>query len=155
MTDWAILGAGLFILVYLSWAHAVLKRWWRRTWGIIKWRVVRAPIDLPLWLWRRLCLLAVPGWLLDRDFYQTPEWARRAVENKRAYGWKCAVCTVTQAELKATGTALHSHHVKKRRLYPWLALTLSNLAPLCPLHHRDVEAGRIKLRWDGKRWGVA
>ena len=154
MTDWAILGAGLAIIVYLSWAHAVLKRWWRRTWGQCKAAIVWSPITVPLWLWRRLCLLWVPGWLSEKDFYQTVEWRKAAATNKRNYGNRCIVCTVSNAELPS-GTALHSHHVRKRLRAPWLALRQSNLAPVCPTCHRDVEAGRIKLRWDGKRWGVA
>ena len=148
-------GVGLTaLLIFVRWLREELARWWRNQWRAFKRAVVWAPIGIPVWLWRRFCLLGVPGWLSERDFYMTPEWRAKAVKNKRDYGNKCAVCGVTNPELPS-GSALHSHHVRKRLVAPWLALSDNNLVPLCPTDHRDVEAGRIKLKWNGWRWEAA
>lgn len=154
MTEVAALIGVLAILIWASWVRDAVRRWWRRSWRAFKHRVARAPIDFPVWLWRKVIMFTVPGWLSAGDFYQTVEWRTIAAKNKRDYGSRCVVCSVSNAELPS-GTALHSHHVKKRLTHPWLALSSKNLAPVCPTDHRLVESGTIKLRWDGKRWGVA
>lgn len=148
-------GIGLTaLLLWLRWAAYSIKRWWRNTWRRFKHTVARAPIDVPVWLWRRFCLLGVPGWISARDFYQTPEWDKAAQANKAAYDYKCAYCDITNKELPS-GSALESHHMRKRLQAPHLALTQSNLVALCPHHHRLVERGKIKLKWNActKRWG--
>lgn len=153
MTEAAALIGVVALLIWASWVRDAIRRWWRRSWRAFKHRVARAPIDFPVWLWRKVIMFTVPGWLSQADFYQTIEWRTIAAKNKRDYGALCQVCQVSNAELPGRG-ALHSHHMKKRLTHPWRALSPDNLVPLCPTCHRDVEAGRIKLRWNGARWAV-
>ena len=149
--DLAPLAALAIIALWLVWAWDAFRRWCLGRWRAFKLKVARAPIDLPRWLWRKAVMLCVPDWLSADDFYLTDEWRKTALTNKRDYGWCCAWCGISQQELPGK-SGLHSHHMKKRRLYPWLALVLSNLACLCPPCHVDVEHGRKRLTWRGGRW---
>lgn len=76
------------------------------------------------------------------DFLQTYEWRRARMEALRKYGPVCQCCGATPA----TGAVMNVDHIKPRKLFPQLALDLSNLQILCH------ECNHGKGNWDMTDW---
>lgn len=74
----------------------------------------------------------------DPEFLRSKAWQRLRYQALRACGARCQACGTTVAQ----GAVLNVDHIKPRRLFPQLALTLSNLQVLCS----ECNAG--KGNWD-------
>ena len=74
----------------------------------------------------------------DPEFLRSKAWHRLRYQALRACGARCQACGRSVAQ----GAVLNVDHIKPRRLFPQLALTLSNLQVLCS----DCNAG--KGNWD-------
>jgi len=75
-------------------------------------------------------------------FLETYEWRKLRMTALTKYGAKCMCCNATREH----GVRIHVDHIKPRRLFPELALTLSNLQILC----EDCNHG--KGNWDQTDW---
>jgi 5-methylcytosine-specific restriction endonuclease McrA len=78
----------------------------------------------------------------SNDFLQSYEWRRVRMEAIKKYGAKCQCCGATPAQ----GAIINVDHIKPRKLYPELALTVSNLQVLCH------ECNHGKGNWDMTDW---
>jgi 5-methylcytosine-specific restriction endonuclease McrA len=76
------------------------------------------------------------------DFLSTYEWRKVRMEALKKYGPKCMCCGATPA----TGAVMNVDHIKPRKLFPELALELSNLQILCH------ECNHGKGNWDQSDW---
>lgn len=76
------------------------------------------------------------------DFLQTYEWRRVRMEAIKKYGPVCMCCGAT----KDTGAVINVDHIKPRKLFPQLALSLENLQILCH------ECNHGKGNWDMTDW---
>lgn len=63
----------------------------------------------------------------DPEFLRSKAWQRLRYQALRACGARCQACGATVAQ----GAVLNVDHIRPRRLFPQLALTLSNLQVLC------------------------
>lgn len=75
-------------------------------------------------------------------FLQSYEWKRVRMEALKKYGNRCQCCGATPAN----GVRINVDHIKPRKLFPSLALSLSNLQVLC----EDCNHG--KGNWDMTDW---
>lgn len=75
-------------------------------------------------------------------FLQTYEWRRVRMEALKKYGARCQCCGASPE----TGAVMNVDHIKPRRLFPQLALELSNLQVLCG------ECNHGKGNWDMTDW---
>lgn len=76
------------------------------------------------------------------DFLHTYEWRKLRMEALKLHGAKCQCCGATPA----TGAVMNVDHIKPRKLFPELALSLENLQVLCG----DCNHG--KGNWDQTDW---
>lgn len=76
------------------------------------------------------------------SFLSTYDWRRVRMEALKKYGPKCMCCGATPA----TGAVMNVDHIKPRKLFPELALELSNLQILCH------ECNHGKGNWDQSDW---
>lgn len=76
------------------------------------------------------------------EFLQSYEWRRVRMMALKKYGPKCQCCGATPA----TGAIMNVDHIKPRKLYPELALDVSNLQILCH------ECNHGKGNWDMTDW---
>jgi len=76
------------------------------------------------------------------DFLATYEWRRVRMEAIKRYGSRCQCCGASPA----TGAVINVDHIKPRRIFPHLALSLDNLQVLC----HDCNHG--KGNWDMTDW---
>lgn len=76
------------------------------------------------------------------DFLQSYEWRRLRMEAIKKHGARCQCCGASPAD----GAVLNVDHIKPRKFFPELALTLSNLQVLC----HDCNHG--KGNWDMTDW---
>lgn len=76
------------------------------------------------------------------DFLKSYEWRKVRMEAIKKYGAKCQCCGATPLQ----GAVINVDHIKPRKLYPELALTLSNLQVLCH------ECNHGKGNWDMTDW---
>jgi len=76
------------------------------------------------------------------DFLTTYEWRKLRMEALKKYGPKCMCCGATPA----TGAVMNVDHIKPRKLFPELALELTNLQILCH------ECNHGKGNWDQSDW---
>lgn len=60
-------------------------------------------------------------------FLQSREWKQLRMDALELYGGKCQCCGASAKD----GAKLNVDHIKPRRFYPKLCLTLSNLQVLC------------------------
>jgi len=74
----------------------------------------------------------------SNDFLQSYEWRKIRMEVLLAQGRRCQCCGATPA----TGAIMNVDHIKPRRLFPELALDISNLQVLCH------ECNHGKGNWD-------
>jgi 5-methylcytosine-specific restriction endonuclease McrA len=70
------------------------------------------------------------------------EWRRLRMEALKKHGARCQCCGASPQ----TGAVMNVDHIKPRRLYPGLALSLDNLQVLC----HDCNHG--KGNWDMTDW---
>lgn len=99
-----------------------------------KQKVSRAPYQKPT---------TVSGKDVTSDaFLSTYEWRKLRMEALKKYGPKCMCCGATPA----TGAVMNVDHIKPRKLFPSLALSLDNLQILC----HDCNHG--KGNWDQTDW---
>jgi 5-methylcytosine-specific restriction endonuclease McrA len=78
-------------------------------------------------------------------FLETYEWRRVRMEALKKYGSRCQCCGATPAD----GVKMNVDHIKPRKLFPHLALSLDNLQVLCePCNHG-------KGNWDMTDWREA
>lgn len=73
------------------------------------------------------------------DFYQSWEWASLRFEVLRKYGAKCMLCGATSETSKIV-----VDHIKPRRIYPELELSMDNLQVLCDMCNRG-KGGRREV----------
>ena len=76
------------------------------------------------------------------EFLQTYEWRKLRMEALKLHGARCQCCGASPA----TGAVMNVDHIKPRKLFPELALTLDNLQVLCG----DCNHG--KGNWDQTDW---
>lgn len=76
------------------------------------------------------------------DFLQSYAWRKLRMEAILKYGRKCQCCGSTPE----TGAIINVDHIKPRKLFPQLALELSNLQVLCH------ECNHGKGNWDQTDW---
>jgi hypothetical protein len=75
-------------------------------------------------------------------FLETYEWRRVRMEALKKYGARCQCCGATAAD----GVRINVDHIKPRKLFPHLALSLDNCQILCqPCNHG-------KGNWDMTDW---
>ena len=76
------------------------------------------------------------------DFLSTYEWRRVRMQALKAYGARCQCCGASPK----TGATINVDHIKPRKLFPALALSLDNLQVLCH------ECNHGKGNWDMTDW---
>lgn len=79
------------------------------------------------------------------EFLSTYEWRRVRMEALKKYGARCQCCGATPA----TGAVINVDHIKPRKLFPQLALSVDNLQVLCH------ECNHGKGNWDMTDWRQA
>lgn len=75
-------------------------------------------------------------------FLSSYDWRKLRMQAILRYGRKCMCCGATPE----TGAVIHVDHIKPRKLFPDLALELSNLQVLCH------ECNHGKGNWDQTDW---
>lgn len=80
--------------------------------------------------------------VISDDFLGTYEWRRLRMEALKKYGSRCQCCGATPKD----GAVMNVDHIKPRRIYPELALSLDNLQVLCH------ECNHGKGNWDMTDW---
>lgn len=75
-------------------------------------------------------------------FLQSYEWRRVRMQAIKKYGNRCQCCGASPA----TGAVINVDHIKPRKLFPDLALSLENLQVLC------CECNHGKGNWDMTDW---
>jgi len=86
--------------------------------------------------------VAVTNVVATDDFLRTYEWRRVRMQALKKYGARCQCCGTTPAH----GAVMNVDHIKPRKIYPELALSLDNLQILC----HDCNHG--KGNWDMTDW---
>jgi 5-methylcytosine-specific restriction endonuclease McrA len=90
--------------------------------------------------------MKVAGVNVESDaFLQTYEWRRVRMEALKKYGPVCQCCGASPK----TGAVMNVDHIKPRKLFPQLALDVSNLQVLCH------ECNHGKGNWDMTDWREA
>lgn len=80
----------------------------------------------------------------SKDFLKTFEWRKLRMQALTKYGNKCMCCGASPS----TGAVINVDHIKPRKLFPTLALELSNLQILC------ADCNHGKGNWDSTDWRV-
>ncbi len=75
-------------------------------------------------------------------FLETFEWRRARMKALKRYGARCQCCGASPM----TGAVMNVDHIKPRKIFPHLALSLDNLQVLC----HDCNHG--KGNWDMTDW---
>lgn len=75
-------------------------------------------------------------------FLKSYEWRRVRMEALKKYGARCQCCGATPAD----GVTINVDHIKPRRLFPSLALSVDNLQVLCAACNQG------KGNWDMTDW---
>jgi len=83
-----------------------------------------------------------PSFVATDAFLSTYQWRKVRMEALKKYGPKCMCCGATPA----TGAVMNVDHIKPRKLFPSLALDVSNLQVLCH------ECNHGKGNWDQTDW---
>lgn len=78
----------------------------------------------------------------SKEFLLTYEWRAVRMQALKKYGAKCQCCGATPA----SGAVMNVDHIKPRKLFPELALSLDNLQVLCH------ECNHGKGNWDMTDW---
>jgi 5-methylcytosine-specific restriction endonuclease McrA len=78
----------------------------------------------------------------SNDFLQTYEWRVLRMQALKLHGARCQCCGATPSD----GAVMNVDHIKPRRIFPEMALSLDNLQILCaPCNHG-------KSNWDMTDW---
>lgn len=85
---------------------------------------------------------ALHAYYMSKDFLASYEWRELRMQALKRDGARCACCGATRAH----GVAIHVDHIKPRKLFPNLALSLDNLQILCE------ECNHGKGNWDMTDW---
>jgi hypothetical protein len=80
--------------------------------------------------------------VISDSFLSSYDWRKLRMEALKKYGSKCQCCGATPA----TGAVMNVDHIKPRKFFPELALSLSNLQVLCH------ECNHGKGNWDQTDW---
>lgn len=78
----------------------------------------------------------------SKDFLKTFEWRKLRMQALTKYGNKCMCCGASPS----TGAVINVDHIKPRKLFPALALELSNLQILC------ADCNHGKGNWNETDW---
>lgn len=78
------------------------------------------------------------------SFLMSYEWRKLRMEALKKHGARCQCCGASPA----TGAVMNVDHIKPRRIFPELALSLDNLQVLCH------ECNHGKGNWDMTDWRV-
>ena len=78
----------------------------------------------------------------SKAFLESFEWRRLRMEVLKKYGPRCMCCGATPKD----GAVMNVDHIKPRKLFPNLALDISNLQILCH------ECNHGKGNWDQTDW---
>ena len=78
----------------------------------------------------------------SNKFLESFEWRRLRMQAIKKYGSKCMCCGATPKE----GAVMNVDHIKPRKLFPNLALDITNLQILCH------ECNHGKGNWDQTDW---
>jgi len=78
----------------------------------------------------------------SKDFLESFEWRRLRMEALKKYSPRCMCCGATPKD----GAVMNVDHIKPRKLFPALALDISNLQILCH------ECNHGKGNWDQTDW---
>lgn len=82
-------------------------------------------------------------------FYKSKEWRQLRLIALQRDKYECQMCKKNGKYHKAECV----HHIKEVKLFPWLALTLSNLMSLCNACHNKVhDRMGIHLQEKGKKF---
>jgi hypothetical protein len=84
------------------------------------------------------------AYVMTDAFLSSYEWRRVRMEALKKYGPVCQCCGASPA----TGAVINVDHIKPRRVFPELALTVENLQILCH------ECNHGKGNWDMTDWRV-
>ncbi len=82
------------------------------------------------------------AYVMTDAFLSSYEWRRVRMEALKKYGPVCQCCGATPA----TGAVMNVDHIKPRKVFPELALTVENLQILCH------ECNHGKGNWDMTDW---
>lgn len=83
-----------------------------------------------------------PANAVSDEFLQSYEWRRVRMEALKKYGPRCQCCGATPKD----GVKMHVDHIKPRKVFPHLALDVSNLQILCEVCNHG------KGNWDMTDW---
>ena len=86
-----------------------------------------------------------PRLVVTDAFLESYEWRRLRMEALKLYGRRCQCCGATPAD----GVRMQVDHIKPRKFYPELSLTLANLQVLCDACNHG------KGNWDETDWRPA
>jgi len=75
-------------------------------------------------------------------FLESFEWRRVRMQALKLHGARCQCCGATAAD----GLRIHVDHIKPRKLFPELALSVDNLQVLCEVCNHG------KGNWDQTDW---
>ena len=78
----------------------------------------------------------------SNTFLESYEWRKVRMQALKKYGATCQCCGAS----RKTGAVIHVDHIKPRKLFPHLALSLDNLQVLCH------ECNHGKGNWDMTDW---
>lgn len=82
------------------------------------------------------------AYIASNDFLSSYEWRKVRMQALKLHGAKCMCC----GDTPANGAIMNVDHIKPRKLFPSLALELTNLQILCgPCNHG-------KGNWDQTDW---
>ena len=102
-------------------------------------KVANSPIIPPN---KPVAHLPQPSDVTGAAFLESYAWRRLRMIALRYYGTKCMCCGATPER----GAEIHVDHIKPRKVFPQLALDLSNLQILCH------ECNHGKGNWDMTDW---
>lgn len=85
-----------------------------------------------------------------KSFYDSPAWRTKRRKILKSAHYECANCLHKYGRY---GKATVVHHIKHLDEYPELALTDSNLMPLCPSCHNEMHPEKqYKQRQEKPAW---
>ena len=91
---------------------------------------------------QKICANPTAANVASAEFLSTYEWRRVRMQALKLYGTTCQCCGAS----KAQGATINVDHIKPRKLFPHLALDITNLQILCN------ECNHGKGNWDMTNW---
>lgn len=105
----------------------------------------RATVNAAITSLRPTQHVPAPNNVAGDEFLQTYEWRRLRMAALKLHGARCQCCGATPA----TGAVMNVDHIKPRKLFPELALSIDNLQILCHVCNHG------KGNWDMTDWRQA